>query len=61
MNLQEQLYNLGFFDTDYYHAVDGIIGKKTKAAIDKAFKNGYIVKDNKLAKKQLQTCNKALR
>jgi peptidoglycan hydrolase-like protein with peptidoglycan-binding domain len=48
-NLQQQLYDLGYLTGP--KAVDGIIGKNTRAAIAKAEADGYSIDNNKLSKK----------
>lgn len=50
-NIQQQLYKLGYFgDIDFNKAVDGIWGKKTEVAYQKALADGYENNNYKLVK-----------
>ena len=59
--LQENLYKLGFFDqgTSFAKAVDGIIGRMTNSAIQRARNAGYIVDEmsGTVRQKQIQEVN----
>jgi hypothetical protein len=46
--LQQRLYDLGYLTGDRNKAVDGISGKNTRAAIEKAKADGYNVENGKL-------------
>lgn len=48
--MQQQLVDLGYYANNSSKEVDGIIGRRTRAAIEKAKQNGYTLKGYTLSK-----------